>query len=292
LQIAMVNFGVHLMYAFIHIEKTAGTTLHSILRRSFGVRHCDIRLPVNKRGDEKYNQFALIEADDLRRVQRLYRSLVGISGHNVKVYGTLPAECPELRFFTFLRDPVRRYRSHLLTRSGAHLPAEIDNWIADSWHHNWQTKMIAGEPSADKALELIAKHVAFVGLTERFDESVLMLGQWLGEPRYRPQYRQENRWNDPRRLNHPAHRPTDMDYLDSEPVRARIQAVNEADQKVYDFVTATIFPRQLATFQGDLQTQLDQLRQKNRVAGDLAEPVRSRLRRNYVYKPLLHFGMM
>ena len=34
--------------------------------------------------------------------------------------------------------------------------------------------------------------IGFVGLTEAFDESLLMLGQWLGEPRFRPEYRPVN----------------------------------------------------------------------------------------------------
>jgi hypothetical protein len=36
---------LHRVYAFIHIEKTAGSTLTTILRRSFGTRRSDIRLP-------------------------------------------------------------------------------------------------------------------------------------------------------------------------------------------------------------------------------------------------------
>jgi hypothetical protein len=40
------------MYAFVHIEKTAGSCLNTILRRSFGMRHCDIRLPLAKRRSE------------------------------------------------------------------------------------------------------------------------------------------------------------------------------------------------------------------------------------------------
>lgn len=40
------------MYAFVHIEKTAGSTLNTIFRRSLGTRHCDIRLRLAKRRDE------------------------------------------------------------------------------------------------------------------------------------------------------------------------------------------------------------------------------------------------
>lgn len=52
--------------------------------------------------------------------------------------------------------------------------------------------MIAREPNAQKAIELVSTRVDFVGLTERFDESVLMLGGWLQEPGFRPEYRRAN----------------------------------------------------------------------------------------------------
>ena len=94
------------MYAYVHIEKTGGTTLHSILRRSFGTRHCDIRLPLSKRTDDHRDFRPHVDAADLRRARRLYRKLSGISGHIVRAYADLHEECPEIQFFTFLREPL------------------------------------------------------------------------------------------------------------------------------------------------------------------------------------------
>ena len=93
------------MYAFIHVEKTGGTTLLAILRRSFGSRHCDIRVPMNRRPATYRDVRPCIEAEDVRRVQRVYRNLRGISGHNVKPYADLGDKLPFMRFFTFLRNP-------------------------------------------------------------------------------------------------------------------------------------------------------------------------------------------
>ncbi len=136
------------MYAFVHIEKTAGTTLNAILRRSFGIRHCDIRLPLFKRRYDRYDHRAFVEAADLRRVRRLYRSLRGISGHNVKPYADLHAECPEIQFITMLRDPVARFHSHFLNRAPGCTREAFNEWMSAKWVHNWQTKMIAGESNA------------------------------------------------------------------------------------------------------------------------------------------------
>src|SRR5688500_15858472 len=133
------------MYAFVHIEKTAGSCLNTTLRRSFGTRHCDIRLPLTKRRIDDRDHKACVDAADLRRVTRLYRNLRGIAGHNVKAYAGLDRACSAIQFFTILRDPERRFRSHFLNRSYVQTAEAFDQWIAAEWVHNWQTKMIAGE---------------------------------------------------------------------------------------------------------------------------------------------------
>jgi hypothetical protein len=285
------------MYAFVHIERTAGRTVNSILRRSFGTGHCDIRLPLARlRGDRPQHQLdrrVLVDAEVLRRVKRIYRHLKGIAGHNVKPYGDLSVSNPEIRFFTFLRDPAARLRSHFLNaRLADHGPRDFDRWIAATWVHNWQTKMIAGEPDAQKAIALLSTRVDFVGLTERFDESVLMLGQGLQEPGFRPAYRRINQLSDKRPPHEVARLQRDTRYLDSDPARTQIQEAICEDQKVYDFVAATIFPRQLAAYQGKLESDLRDLRQRNGYAGRLGEPIWSSVVRNYIYKPLLHCRML
>jgi len=129
-------------------------------------------------------------------------------------------------------------------------------------------------------------------LTERFDESVVMLGQWLQEPGFRPEYRRINQLRDKRPPHEIVRLQRDTRYLDSDPARARIQEAIAEDQKVYEFVAATIFPRQLAAYHGKLESDLRSLQQRNRCAGRLAEPLWSSVVRNYVYKPLLHCHML
>jgi hypothetical protein len=282
------------MYAFIHVEKTGGSTLLTILRRSFGTRHCDVRVPMNRRPATYRDIRPCVEADDLRRVRRLYRNLRGIAGHNVKPYSNLRLACSELRYFTFMRNPKSRFLSHFLNRSLCHTREAFDEWISAEWLHNWQTKMIAGEPRAEKAIELICEHIGFVGLTERFDESVVMLGQWLAEPGFRGDYRRVNQLTQKRRPRDIIREKSDMSYLESDDVRARIAEVNAEDQKVYDFVTANIYPRQVAAHHGDLEAQVRELQESNRSAGrfSLVEPIWPNFYRNWIYKPLLYFRAM
>lgn len=280
------------MYAFVHIEKTAGTTLNSILRRSFGTQHCDIRLPLAKRKSDHEDHRACVEAADLRRVRRLYRNLRGIAGHNVKPYADLHEACPEIQFVTILRDPFARFRSHFLNRAPGHTRQALDDWLAGDWTHNWQTKMIAGKPDAAQAIELIKSRFGFVGLTEKFDESLLMLRHWLGEPGFDVTYKPVNCISAKHRPRDAVRKQSDMSYLDSAEARAQIAAANAEDQKVYDFVTSTIYPRQRAKYGANLEAELRELRERNQAAGALAEPLLGSLVRNYLYKPLIHCHLM
>jgi Sulfotransferase family len=277
------------MYAFVHIEKTAGSCLNTILRRSFGVRHCDIRLPLAKRKADHRDHKACVDAADLRRVKLLYRHLRGIAGHNVKPYADLHAECPGIQYITILREPQRRFRSHFLNRGDGNCREDFERWLAADWVRNWQTKMIAGEPDAQKAINVLSARFGFVGLTERFDESLILLGEWLREPGFRPVYRRVNQLSDKRRPRDLARDKTDMSYLDSDETQLRIREANSEDYKLYDFVTSTIYPRQVAAYRGDLAAAVQELQRKNQAAHSLAEPFWGSIVRNYVYKPLLHF---
>ena len=276
------------MYAFVHIEKTAGSCWNTILRRSIGSRHCDVRLPLAKRRLDNRDHKVCVDATDLRRVRRLYRNLRGIAGHNVKAYADLHVECPQIQFFTILRNPERRLRSHFLNRSSYQSVEAFDGWISGEWTHNWQTKMIAGEANAQKAIDLLGERFGFVGLTEHFDESLVMFGQWLGEPGFRAEYRRVNQLSEKRRARDLAREQTDMSYLDSERTRARMREANREDEKLYDFVATHVYPQQIAAYRGDLAADVEKLQRRNRATHALVEPVWGSFMRNYVYKPLLH----
>jgi hypothetical protein len=245
-------------------------------------------LPLAKRQADRRDCKACIDAADLRRVRLLYRNLRGIAGHNVKPYADLHAECPEIQYFTILREPERRFRSHFLNRGDGNLRDDFERWLASDWVHNWQTKMIAGEPSAQKAIDLLSTRFGFIGLTERFDESLILLRSWLGEPCFCPEYRRVNRISDKRRPRDLARKQTDMTYLDSDEMRGRIREANAEDYKVYEFVTAEMYPRQVAAYRGNLPAEVQQLARKNQAAHSLTEPFWGSFMRNYVYKPLLH----
>ena len=55
------------LYAFVHIEKTAGRTVRAVLLRSFGAGHCEIRTPYAKRLPEVNDRRVAVTGDDLRK---------------------------------------------------------------------------------------------------------------------------------------------------------------------------------------------------------------------------------
>jgi len=275
------------LYAFVHIEKTAGRTVRAVLLRSFGSGHCEIRTPYAKREPEVDDRRVAVTGGDLRKVRRFYRNLRGIAGHNVKAYSDLHVAFPEVRYFTWLRDPVKRYLSHFKNRSRAYAREDFERWADQTWTHDWQTRMIAGEANAQKAIELLSGRIGFVGLTETFDESLLMLGQWLGEPGFRPEYRPVNQLAGKQRSRDSAREQADLSYLDTPEVRERLRAINALDQQVYDFALRECHARQRAAYAGDLAADVATMRERNQNLAEWTEPLSSRLLRNWVYKPAL-----
>jgi len=271
----------------VHIEKTAGRTVRAVLLRSFGSGHCEIRTPYAKREPEVDDRRVAVTGGDLRKVRRFYRNLRGIAGHNVKAYSDLHVAFPEVRYFTWLRDPVKRYLSHFKNRSRAYAREDFERWADTTWTHDWQTRMIAGEPNAQKAIDLLSGRISFVGLTETFDESLLMLGQWLGEPGFRPEYRPVNQLAGKQRARDSAREQADLGYLDTPEVRERLRAINALDQQVYDFALRECQARQRAAYVGDLAADVATMRGRNQNLAEWIEPLSSRLLRNWVYKPAL-----
>ena len=206
-------------------------------------------------------------------------------------YG-LGAQGSDVRYFTFLRDPAARYLSHCLNRARVYDRDAFDKWVSSSWTQNWQTMKITGVPDADRAIEIKQQRIGFVGLTARFDESLLLLGQWLAEPDFRVEYRRVNQLQQKRRPRDIVREQTDTGYLKTQYARQRIAEANAEDQKLYHYAVTRLYPRQVAAYRGDLAADVRQLQQRNQSAGRLHEPLRPAFYRSCAYKPLLRLGML
>jgi hypothetical protein len=186
---------------FVHIPKTAGTTLTAILRTNEpgpGTRHGG-NVFKGGGGIKRGVKFVRLLRNDSGELDRA-RVLTGHFPLGMREY--LPSHLPEereLRFLTFLREPIDRTLSHYyaISESGGGyglppLPAEatLEDALAGGYlHDNLQTRMLSGlpEPFGEVNDEMLAqaKHnlrdgLAFFGLTERFDESLVLAKQRLG----------------------------------------------------------------------------------------------------------------
>jgi hypothetical protein len=175
---------------FLHIPKTAGSTLHAILKQQYRPETL-----VHLRG-KPHIQSAIAEFEKMGALQKAQISL--LTGHfeyGIHHYLSQPAI-----YFTLLRNPVERVISYyyFIFRTPAHPRYEemtqnnttIETFVTDILTDNNQTRMIAGAwmdndaPCTEATLTLAKQHInnhfTVVGLTEQFDTTLLLLKHALG----------------------------------------------------------------------------------------------------------------
>jgi hypothetical protein len=222
------------LLVFVHINKTAGTTLRFILRSSYGARHCDVEPWHGAWTDPPFS------TADLKRVRKLYPRLASIAGHRVSGYVDLEEPGTDFRYLTFLREPVAlcasRFQYQLDYRKKQNL--EFEDWIEKDWVRNAQTQRIGGTTDPGDAISVLHRKEMFVGLTERFDESVVLL-QALRAPDLDIAYAPEN----VAKKSEVAKR-----LLADAGTRRMIVDANEADLELYDHVVREVYPAQQAAY--------------------------------------------
>jgi len=170
---------------FVHIPKTAGSSFRELLQEIYPRKRCVLI----------YSH----EPDHLDALRKEVERADAICGH--VSFGIHEFYGIEARYVTFVRHPVDRVIS--LYRHQAREPgSEYHQLIARDMtlkdllrseqypqFNNHMVRIIAGlpdsEPAHDRHLLERAEanldlHFDFVGLTERFDESVALLGKTLG----------------------------------------------------------------------------------------------------------------
>lgn len=219
------------MLTFVHIQKTAGTTLKFILRNSFGIYHCDTAKIKNHPFQQK----------DLDLAKRVFLKIKSIAGHNI-IEPTKNLDEPDY-LLTFLRDPIQRCASHYqddCLRGGNKLP--FCEWIKNPYFQNMQVKQIAGEPDAKKGIELVRDQYFFIGLTEKFDESLKLLkliSPYFLKMKYRKKIVASSNQIKDELLNDPGNYELLKKY-------------NEQDIELYNAVFNEIYPERIKPYKDQL----------------------------------------
>src|SRR6266545_3670019 len=262
------------MLVFIHINKTAGSTIRYILRSSFGTRHCE--------AEPWHAQWSgsPFSSDDLLRLRKLYPRLESIAGHRVAGYIDLHENGTKFDYFTFMRDPVKtcasRFQYNIQYRKKKDLVFE--EWIQKDWTRNSQTKLIAGVPDVEKAIRIIKDKNIFVGLVERFDESMLMLKE----------LRSKNLNISYERVNTASSNNLAKELLSNEKTRQMLVEANRLDQELYEFVKQEFYPSYQREYGPSLADDVARNQETRDNSFNSWNLNASRLKQYLIYKPVLY----
>jgi hypothetical protein len=161
---------------FMHIPKTAGRTLRSILEKNYSKDEV-IRTYSNKQ-IEQFQSLSKNEKDKLKL----------IIGHNF--FGMHEQLEGPFSYITMLRDPIERVLSlyyFILREPGTPMYIKYNGKGLEYFLEeepqtiNWQTRFAAGgELNLAKAKDHLEKYFSVVGISERFNESLLLIEKELG----------------------------------------------------------------------------------------------------------------
>jgi len=226
-------------FCFIHIEKAAGTTLHHWLGNNF--RGYYTLKPGRYRDCTK----AYFTDSEFRIWKMLCPFFIGFGGHSTRHFAEYDKS---LTYITFLRDPVSRYLSHFAyQRDAMGINWTIEGFMQEEKFNDFMTKRISPSGCADMAIEELKNKYSFVGLTEYFNESLLMLTKLIFQKQTVPLYERRNE----------ARQKTIVKFEElPENIKHKIFENNKNDIIVYNYVKNNIFELQKSLYGKQLDKDL------------------------------------
>lgn len=257
----------------VHISRTGGSTLNHILRSSYGTRHCPVEPWGSQWGPDPF------DANDLRRLRKIYPNLRSVAGHRVFGYVDLDVDGIEADYFAIARDPIRACASRFQRKVDYADKGwdEFEEWIHNDWTRNRHVKAIAGTDDVNDAIEVIRRKRIFVGLTEKYDETVVLL-KGLMAPDLDISYKPVN----------VASKRTVAKRLLSDPrLTAMIEEAQTADLELYAYVRDVLWPEYVEAYGESFQADVERFTADRGSFNDL-NILKSRVKAYAVYKPALY----
>ena len=134
------------MYVFSHLQKSAGTTITRILRRTFGLRHLDVMQNCGRYYTEKHLEY------DIAHFINPY----SIAGHCLRPHIDFGQYEDRMQWFSVIRDPLDRcisHYQHLIEKTDEN--ASFSEWIQRDTYRNLMVRFFGGTASVQKAIDSI-----------------------------------------------------------------------------------------------------------------------------------------
>jgi len=245
---------------YLHIPKTAGTTIRGIAFAHYG----EARVAPIYVGEPMY-----LEAQEFAALPEAVRDQADfVIGHVMFGFHRYLSGKWPIRYAAMLRDPIRRCASlydHLAATqfggAGPALSAVLERREGVQFN-NHQTRLLSGmnaplekctRAMLDKAKENIEQAFVFLGITELFDESLLLAEAVLGWPLRPYEARNISARNPGWKLHQIA------DTVDKGDL-GRLEKLNSLDRELYDYARER-FLAQLHSLVPDWQQRLAAVRQ-------------------------------
>jgi hypothetical protein len=262
------------MFVFIHINKTGGNTISHMLRSSYGFRHCQVEPWHARWTGEPFSTY------DLQRLRKFYPELKSIAGHRIFGHVDLQEDGTDFKYFTIMRDPLKSCASRFQYKVQVSGKKDLvfEEWIQQDWTRNHQTKWIAGVADVDEAIRIIKSKDIFVGLTERFDESMVLLKALVAHD-LNISYK---------RVNVASDNSIKERLLTSDRTRHLLIEAQQADLELYNYVSQELYPSYQREYGSRLEADVANFHQTQSNNFNYWNLTLCRLKHYLLYNPMLY----